>query len=147
MIAEDEIAALRAEDWPFCDICDEPMDGSWGIENDWNGDTGNHLSCEVQQHDGLNPRYKSDHEDVAALRQALDDIGVRMPPGSKVTLTIDGGLIAQGEIEGLTEPVIEYASTWNGHRADGGLALWRLHERLWDAWHENVRRQQKEVVA
>lgn len=36
---------------PTCDICGKPenqeMDG--GAENDWNGDTGCHLSCEQQE--------------------------------------------------------------------------------------------------
>lgn len=41
-------AELKAEDWPFCDICDEPMDDSPdGTPNDWNGETGNHLFCEA----------------------------------------------------------------------------------------------------
>lgn len=32
---------------PRCDICDEPEDNENGfVVNDWNGETGNHLSCE-----------------------------------------------------------------------------------------------------
>jgi hypothetical protein len=39
--------ALREEGWPFCDYCGDPMDDSMdGEENDWNGETGCHLSCE-----------------------------------------------------------------------------------------------------
>jgi hypothetical protein len=35
---------------PTCDICDEPEDHEVGlIEYDWNGETGNHLSCEDRQ--------------------------------------------------------------------------------------------------
>jgi hypothetical protein len=45
--------ALKAEDWPFCDLCDEPQDDSDGVLNDWNGETGNHLSCEKQE--GIGP--------------------------------------------------------------------------------------------
>jgi hypothetical protein len=32
---------------PTCDICGEPEDHEDGRENDWNGETGNHLSCEA----------------------------------------------------------------------------------------------------
>jgi hypothetical protein len=31
---------------PICDICDEPQ---WREGDDWNGETGNHLSCEEQE--------------------------------------------------------------------------------------------------
>ena len=35
---------------PICDICDEPedQDPTNGRENNWNGETGCHLSCEEQ---------------------------------------------------------------------------------------------------
>jgi hypothetical protein len=34
---------------PRCDICDQPEDHTPGfIENNWNGETGNHISCEVE---------------------------------------------------------------------------------------------------
>lgn len=41
--------ALREEGWPFCDYCDEPMSDGDGELNDWNGETGCHLSCEEQE--------------------------------------------------------------------------------------------------
>ena len=42
---------------PLCDICDEPMDRGDDPEPwlDWNGKTGNHITCEEQQVD------KEDH--------------------------------------------------------------------------------------
>lgn len=43
-----DIEALREEGWPICDICDEPMSDTPGELNDWNGETGNHLSCEME---------------------------------------------------------------------------------------------------
>lgn len=40
-------AVLGIEVEPRCDICGEPEDHDVGmIPNDWNGETGNHLSCE-----------------------------------------------------------------------------------------------------
>jgi len=46
-------------EWPKCDICTEPMDDAMdGSENDWNGDTGNHLSCE---------RFQKRHNDLAEV--------------------------------------------------------------------------------
>jgi hypothetical protein len=38
---------------PRCDICGEPEDHEPGmIEYDWNGETGNHQSCERAQRNG-----------------------------------------------------------------------------------------------
>ena len=38
---------MLEENWPTCDICDEPMSESLdGVETDWNGETGNHITCE-----------------------------------------------------------------------------------------------------
>jgi len=34
---------------PTCDICDEPESFEWGEEDDWNGEMGNHLSCEERR--------------------------------------------------------------------------------------------------
>ena len=34
---------------PTCDICEEPQSMEWGEENDWNGETGNHETCEERE--------------------------------------------------------------------------------------------------
>jgi len=34
---------------PRCDICNRREDHEDGGENDWNGETGNHISCEQKQ--------------------------------------------------------------------------------------------------
>lgn len=45
-----EILADEAEAIPTCDICGDPEDQRIGpFENDWNGETGNHKSCEEEE--------------------------------------------------------------------------------------------------
>lgn len=42
--------AMGDEPEPTCDICGEPEDHEVGwFEYDWNGETGNHLSCEARE--------------------------------------------------------------------------------------------------
>lgn len=36
---------------PTCDICDEPWATSYEDADDWNGETGCHLTCEERQKD------------------------------------------------------------------------------------------------
>ena len=47
-MGEERTSSMTTEDIePTCDLCGEPEDHEPGmIEYDWNGETGNHQSCE-----------------------------------------------------------------------------------------------------
>lgn len=51
---EDIRAAERliGEPVPTCDICDGPEDHRPALFYDWNGETGNHISCELGEKSG-----------------------------------------------------------------------------------------------
>lgn len=42
---------------PVCDWCDEHQDTSWGVENDWCGEHGAHLSCEPPSTEHEEPEF------------------------------------------------------------------------------------------
>jgi len=49
LLTDTDIDGILADGPPICDICGhfEDQDPTNGREYDWNGETGNHLSCEV----------------------------------------------------------------------------------------------------
>lgn len=48
-VTGEEVGEYAADDTPKCDLCGAPEDDEPGGFNDWNGDTGNHRSCEEAQ--------------------------------------------------------------------------------------------------
>lgn len=84
----DPLESLRKAGWtitppeapPTCDLCGQPedQDPTNGREYDWNGDTGNHQSCESLQ------RYRL----TKSGRQKLAAAGVRPPRDVVVNVSL-----------------------------------------------------------
>lgn len=55
LLTDTDIDGILAEGPPICDICGEfeDQDPTNGREYNWNGETGNHLSCEKMLTDRL----------------------------------------------------------------------------------------------
>lgn len=106
---------LSQEVEPRCDICSEPEDHEVGmIENDWNGETGCHLSCEARRDEPNDDEPGRDTKgapvDVyaVAVGNAFDGMKIYGPflEGSdEALLWVEGeGLDADWHIVLLTSP-------------------------------------------
>ena len=75
-MADDDSASFYTDETvPTCDLCGEPWEDG-GEGEDWNGDTGNHVSCEAHEklhaHDprrnGCCDRLDDEHPGKATVR-------------------------------------------------------------------------------